>query len=227
MKDTPQTFDKFHGIFWQGEAEVNFLGHIVSEIYKEAVYNEFLPLDKKGKVALEIGGNIGAVSFFLSKYFEKVIVLEPSTEHFETLSYMIKFNKLDNVFPIKKALFTENGKFPFGGPDNNKTMRSLHMATWQDGKPQEDVETITLDRLFEDEKIDKVHFLKLDCEGSEQEILGSESFRKVAPKIDSMLIERHSWSSRHPHQLEESLKKAGFKVQTLATDADILVANRI
>lgn len=218
--------DDLKGIFFRGDASVNFLGHIFAEVYKESVYNEFLPLDKKGKVAIEVGGNLGIVTFFLSQYFEKVIVLEPSTEHFETLSYMIKFNKLKNVKPIKKALFTENGKFPFGGPDNNKTMRSLHMAVWQNGQPEEEVETITLDKLFEDEGIERVHFMKLDVEGTEQEILGSESFRKVAPKIDSMLIEKHSWAGRNPHQTDEALKKAGFKVRTLPTDADIIVAEK-
>lgn len=226
MTNTSKSSNKYNGIFWQGDAEINFLGHIVSEIYKEGVYNQFLPLEKKGKIALEIGGNIGIVSLFLSKYFEKVLVLEPSSEHFETLSYMIEYNKLDNVKPIKKALFTENGKFPFGGPDTNKTMRSLHMATWQDGKPIEEVETITLEKLMEDEKIDHVDFMKLDCEGTEMEICSSEGFRKVAPKIDSMLIEKHSWSGRNSHQLDEALKKAGFKVKTLATDADIIVAER-
>src|SRR3990167_5505550 len=222
MTDTSKSSNKYQAVFWQGDAEINFLGHIFAEVYKEAVYNQFLPLEKKGKVALEIGGNIGIVSLYLSKYFEKVIVLEPSSEHFETLTHMIKFNKLTNVKPIKKALFTENGKFPFGGPTVNKTMRSLHMAVWQDGKPIEEVEAITLDKLFEDEKIDHVDFMKLDVEGSEIEIVSSESFRKVASKIDAMLIEKHNWSGRNSNQLDEALKHNGFKVKKLSTDADLI-----
>ena len=227
MTDTSKSSNKYQAVFWQGDAEINFLGHIMSEVYKEAVYNQFLPLEKKGKVALEIGGNIGIVSLYLSKYFEKVIVLEPSSEHFETLTHMIKFNNLTNVFPINKALFTENGKFPFGGPDVNRTMRSLHMAVWQDGQPIEEVETITLDKLFEDEKIDHVDLAKIDIEGTETEVISSESFRKVASKIDAILIEKHSWSGRNSNQLNEALKQAGFKVKTLETDADIIVAERV
>lgn len=139
---------------------------------------------------------------------------------------MLAFNEIKNVKPLRKAIYMENGVFPFGGPTNNKTMRSLHMATWQDGKPDEKVEAVTLEKLFADEKLDHVDFLKLDIEGSEAEVLGSASFRAVAPKIDMILMELHSWTGRHPNQVREALKNAGFEVTGVPNDAEIIIAKR-
>ena len=105
-------------------------------------------------------------------------------------------------------------------------MYSLHQAVNDNSIPPEQVETITLDKLFEDEKIEHVNLLKLDVEGTEAEILGSDTFRKVAPKIDTIVMELHSWMGRHPNQIGESLKSNGFKVSQLPNDATIVVAQK-
>ena len=215
-----------HGFFFTPPLATNFWGHIMEELWKSRIYDPYLPLRKEGSVALDIGANVGLVSYYLAQSFEKVYALEPSTEHMNNFTLMLNYNKLTNVTPIKKALFMENGKFGFGGPKDNKTMRSLHMATWQDGKPEEQVETITLEKLFEDFKIEHVDLLKADLEGSEYEVFAHSSFKKVAPKIDIIICEAHSWAGRHRNQLNESFKNAGFSVETIPNSADLLVAKR-
>lgn len=217
---------KSHAFFFTPPLQNNFWGHIFEELYKSKIYDPYLPTRKEGTVALDIGGNVGLVTYYLAQHFEKVITLEPSSEHFNTLTQMLAFNELSNVTPVNKALFTENGQFMFGGPKDNKTMRSLHMATWQDGKPEEKVETITLEKLFEEQGITHVDLMKLDVEGSEHEILSHPSFKNVAEKIDTILIERHNWSGRHPNQLNEALKNVGFTIETIPNSADLLVAKR-
>ncbi|MBI2022159.1 FkbM family methyltransferase, partial [Candidatus Daviesbacteria bacterium] len=119
-----------------------------------------------------------------------------------------------------------NGEFPFGGPSDNRTMRSLHMAIWPNGKNNEVVEAVTFDKLFEDEKIERVHLLKLDVEGSETEILSSDGFKKVAPKIDVIIGETHKWSGRHPNQVKDALKMNGFEVSGMPHDPEIFIARR-
>src|SRR3990167_77453 len=215
-----------HGFFFTPPLQTNFWGHIMEELWKSKIYDPYLPLRKEGSIALDIGANVGLVSYYFAQHFEKVYSLEPSTPHMNNLTLMLNYNKLTNVTPIKKALFMENGKFGFGGPKDNTTMRSLHMATWQDGKPEEQVETITLEKLFEDYKIDHVNLMKLDVEGSEIEILSHPTFKNVADKIDVILIERHQSSGRHPNQLNEALKNAGFSLETIPNSADLVVAKR-
>ena len=215
-----------HAFFWTGELDRNFFGHITEELYKSRIYDPYLPLRKEGSVAIDIGANLGLVTEFLVRHFEKVISVEPSSEHFGNLISMLNFNKITNAIPVQKAIFMENGEFMFGGPKNNKTMKSLHMATWQDGKPEEKVQTITLEKLFEDYKIEHVNLMKIDVEGSEVEILSHPSFKKVANKIDTILVESHSWNNRHPNQLKEALKNAGFTVENIPNDAQLFVAKR-
>ena len=215
-----------HAFFWTGELDRNFWGHIFEELYKSRIYDPYLPLRKEGTLALDIGANVGLVTEFFSRHFEKVISLEPSSEHFGNFISMIDFNKLTNVTPVQKALYIEEGTFGFGGPENNKTMKSLHMGTpgW---KEEEKVETITLEKLFEDYKIEHCDLLKLDVEGSCIEILSHSSFKKVAAKIDTIIVEFHSWSGRHPNQLKEALKNNNFEVSTIPNDANLFVGKRV
>lgn len=213
------------GFFFEPPLDSNFWGHIMAEVWKDRVYAPYIE-GKKLKTCVEIGANLGIVSYYFSQHFDQVYALEPSKQHYDLLVKNTQGNGLTNVLPINKAVYIENGKFPFGGPTNNKTMRSLHTATWQDGKPDETVETITLDKLFKDNKIEHVDLMKIDCEGSEYEILGGEGFTKVADKIDLIIGEVHSWANRNRNQLNESLKNRGFEVTQLPNDADIFVARR-
>ena len=215
-----------NGIFWEGDFDKYFLGHQFEEIFKSRIYAPYLE-NKVAATVVDIGGNIGIFSLYAAKYAKQVYCVEPSQRHIAILNYMFQFNKLTNVKLIPKAIFTENTTLPFGGPVNNTTMRSLHTATWQDGKPDEQVETLTLDKLFDDEKIKHCDLLKLDIEGTEIEIFSGIGFKKVADKIDTIVTERHSWTGRNPRQLDDALINNGFKVLKIENDADIIVATRL
>lgn len=205
----------------------NAWGHIMGELWKDRIYDPYLPRNKAGTIALDIGANVGLVTYYLAQHFEKVYSLEPSTPHFTNLLRMLNFNQLKNVEPVKKALYIKEGLFDFGGSPGNQTTKTLHMAVWKDGKPEERVETITLDKLFENYKIEHVDLMKMDIEGSEVEVLSHASFKKVADKIDTILVERHAWSGRHPNQIVEALKNAGFTVENIPAGADLIVAKRV
>lgn len=210
--------------FWVGDFDNYFFGHQFEEIFKARIYKEYL---EEGKdTVIDLGANVGLFSLYASKYAKQVYSLEPSLETFGCLESMLVHNGIKNVTPINKALYIENGTFPFGGPTMNKTMRSLHAATWQDGKPSENVATITFEKLFDDYKIDHVDLLKTDVEGSEIEIFSSPSFKAVAHKIDTIVGESHNWSGRHPNQLKESLKNNGFTFEVIPGDAQLFVAKR-
>lgn len=217
--------DKLQAIFWNGDIDKYFLGHQFEEIFKSRIYAPYLE-NKKDAVVLDIGANIGIFSLYASKYAKTVYSLEPSLEHYTVLTQMINHNGLSNVVPIKKAIYIENKELPFGGPDNNKTMTSLHTATWQNGKPNEKVIATTLDTLFKDYNIDHIDLMKIDVEGTEFEILASEGFRKVSSKIDVVIGETHSWANRHPNQIKESLKSNGFVVEGIPNDAQLFVATK-
>lgn len=213
--------NKTYAIFWKGDFDHYFLGHQFEEIYKARIYQPYLE-NKKDAVVLDIGGNLGLFSLYASKYAKQVYCIEPSSESMENIEKMLVFNELKNVKPLKKAVYIENGSFPLFD-NQNRTMRSLHQAVSDPNLKPELVETITLDKLFDDEGIEHVDLMKLDIEGTEIEVLSSLGFAKVADKIDVIVTERHGWAGRNPHQLDEALKNNGFKVLTIPNDADIVV----
>jgi FkbM family methyltransferase len=213
-----------HGIFFNPPIDDNFVGHIMAEVYKDRVYDEFLK-GRKDLTILDIGANIGITSYYFSQFAKKVYSVEPSLEHFDILSRMIKFNRLDNVAPICKAIYIKNDKLPLFH-NKNKTMFSLHMAVRDPSLKEELVDCITIDKLLERNKIDKVDFMKMDIEGSEVEVVCSPGFRKSAPKIDTIVMEVHDWSGRHPNQIKDALRSYGYNLDTLKTDANVIVARR-
>lgn len=216
--------EKLQGIFWRGDFDNYYLGHQFEEIFKARIYAPYLE-NVKDPVVLDFGGNIGLFSLYASKYAKQVITLEPSKEHYETILEMLKFNGIGNVKVLNKAIYIENKEFPFYH-NKNKTMYSLHQGVNDGSSEPEATEAITLDKLFEDENIEHVNLMKLDIEGTEIEVLSSPGFKKVADKIDVIVTERHSWAGRHPHQMDEALKNAGFEVKTVPNDADLVVAVR-
>lgn len=212
------------GVFWNGELKDAYWGHIISEIYKEKVYDKYFD-GKSGLVVVDIGANVGLTSYYFSQYASKVISLEPAKEHFECIQEMIKYNKITNIIPINKAIYINDGEFDLFH-NENRTMYSLHMAVDDRKEAPEKVQAITLKTLFEEQKLEHVDFVKLDVEGSEQEILGHVTFGEVADKIGAMLIENHNWNGRHPNQLKEALRNRGFKVEQMPADANLLFASK-
>jgi FkbM family methyltransferase len=216
---------QLQGIFWYDDFDKYFLGHQFEEIFKARIYAPYLE-GKTDPVVIDAGGNIGAFSLYAAKYAKQVYTLEPSPEHCSLIRHMLDFNKITNVKLLENALYIENGKFEYYTPENNKTMWSLHQAV-NDGKSKpQGVDAITFDTLFKAENIEHVDLCKIDIEGSETEVLSSEGFRLVAPKIDTIVLETHSWSGRHPNQIRDALKNNGFSVAEIPNDATILVAQR-
>lgn len=214
-----------NGLFFKGSLEQNFFGHILAEIYKDGVYEPFLR-GKKDLTILDLGANVGIFSYYASQFAKTVYAVEPSEEHFDTLKYQLDYNKLAQVKPFKFAVSGKDGQTDFYNY-GNKTMNSLYGNI--QGVPQTKVEKVDLKRLdtfFKEQKIEHIDFCKMDIEGVEFEVLGSESFTNVAPKIDALVVELHSWANRNFNQAIDALKIRGYKVHQIPAEATIIAAIR-
>lgn len=213
------------GIFFR-DFEANYIPEILEEIYKNKVYEPFLQ-GKSDLVMLDIGANVGLWSFYAYKYAKKLFCVEPSEEHFQCLALMLVSNEMVNAVPVKQAISNQNGKATFYH-NNNTTMFSLNRAvSTGELKESEEVETITLDKFFKDNKIDHVDFMKIDVEGSEALIFGSEGFDKVKDKIDVIVGEFHTWTGLNPEQFRNYFIDRDWSFRWLnKTDATIFCAER-
>jgi hypothetical protein len=105
-------------------------------------------------------------------------------------------------------------------------MYSLHGAVDDGTKTPEKVKAVPIDKFFIDNQITHCNLMKIDCEGSEHEIIGSPGFKAIADKIDIVVTEWHEWSGRPMSQLKDALEIRGFTVELVPSDAHILVGRR-
>lgn len=189
-----------NGVIINSPAEVtlNFLFH---EIWLDEVYwakgYEINPND----IVFDIGANIGVFAFYAATRAAdvKVYSFEPFPKNAAYLEQNINESKIKNVTFYKLAVAGESNK------------RFLHVHdSWIKHSLSEnssetegvEVECITLDKALE--SFNKCDLLKLDCEGSEYEILYSSSFATLG-KIERIVGEFHNMDSKEKNG--ESLRK--------------------
>lgn len=124
-----------------------------------------------GSIIIDIGANIGVFSLYaIHSGAKKVYAYEPNTQTYHCLLKNISANKLDNVIISNQLAVSSvsNGiiKFP--------VQPSAHNTIITDEESNEDFEivhTTTLEDIIASNNIDQIHLLKVDCEGSEYDIL--------------------------------------------------------
>lgn len=144
-------------------------------------------------VIVDIGANVGIISFYFAKRFPnaKIYAYEPHPINYANLVKGIEANGLTNVFPFNKAVL-----------DDSDSEIEIYLNRENSGAssvfyPTEDsafVDTITLEEIVTEHQIKKIDFLKIDCEGSEFEILeNSEILYTDNLPIQRMFVEIHAF----------------------------------
>lgn len=212
------------GFFFRDFSQT-YMPEILKEIYRDKVYAPQLE-GKEDLVIVDAGANIGLWTYYAYPYAKIIYALEPAMEHYECLVTMAVTNGLDNVAPIKKALSNENGKAKFYHNENT-TMYSLSKKV-NTKNEFEEVDTITLDQFFKENKIEHVDFMKIDVEGAESLIFGSEGFDRVKDKIDVIMGEFHTWTDLNPDQFGSYFIDRGFTFNWVnKTEASLFLAERV
>lgn len=204
--------------------EYDALPFIIDDYF---VKHTFDPFKVANGTLLDIGAHVGIFSLWAAPWAKKIYALEPAKEHYDNLVKNIEYNEMtDIVVPIKKAVSNVNGKTTLYH-NNNRTMFNLTKGIAGDTGEKEEVDVITLDKLFDEYKIDHVDLMKLDVEGEEFKILAGKEFDKVMPKIDSMMVEFHAWSGVSLSQCYAMLKDRGYKLSKLEGDAFNIYATKL
>lgn len=220
-----------NGLFWEGDINAYFLGHQAEEIFKSRIYDPYV-YGRKDLTIIDVGGNLGLFTIYAQPFAKQIYTIEPSGEHIKVINKMVEFNEFKNVRVCQFALSSKDGEEKFYHY-NNKTMYSLYGNIAQTpgstvvATGEEIVKLKRLDTFFKEENIEHVDFMKLDVEGVEFEITGSDSFKNVASKIDTIVCEVHTFSGRNPNQILDAFKNNGFKVKQIPGDATLLVATRL
>ncbi|MCD6505693.1 FkbM family methyltransferase [Candidatus Poribacteria bacterium] len=126
---------------------------------------EFLRLiTRKGMVGMDIGGNVGVTTVTMAKEIGeegKVYAFEPNPGNIEALKRNLAINGLKNVKLIQMAVSDKVGEVDFYGST----------IIPEEGAQRRRVKTISLDRFADEERLERVDLINMDCEGSELLVL--------------------------------------------------------
>jgi FkbM family methyltransferase len=193
--------------------------HFVQNII---VNHEYTPpgfVIRESDIVVDIGGNIGTFALFASRCAPKgkVFTIEPNSENFELLLQNIALNQIDNIVPTRAAVSGNQGKVKlFSSTEGG--FHSLLEDRMHDPARYEVVDSVTLKDIFDQYRIERCNFLKVDCEGAEYEIfynLPAEYYSR----IDKIAMEYHGDKDQEKRRAQSDalvshLEKAGFRINT-------------
>lgn len=172
-------------------------------------------------VVIDIGANIGAFSVVAAHSAKnvKVFSYEPTPETFSRLVKNVDlngFNQQIRAFNLAIAGTAGERKL-FLHPEisgANTIAPYREDLAFVNAGSTITVSAITLAEVFYLNNLERCDFLKMDCEGSEFEIIGKTPNR-IFSRIDHMAMEYH----RDPKEIKDRLAKLGFLVVVAPVDA--------
>jgi FkbM family methyltransferase len=167
---------------------------------------EFLKsVAKEGMTVIDVGANVGITTVTIAKKIGgkgKVYAFEPLRGYFDVLKRNLSANGLKNVEAFELALMDRVGRVDFYENELSSSIVS------RGSTKKTTVEATTLDNFLEEQKVERIDLINMDCEGAELLVLeGAErTLRKNKVKI---------FCEIHPDALEELGQSVGDVVEYL------------
>ena len=175
---------------------------------------------------IDIGAHIGLFSLLVSQFCKtgKIFSFEPIGDNFDLLISNLKLNHIENIHPFNFAVSKNTSNVNlFLNSD-----QSAHSIFSSDSESIT-VQSISLQRILDENKISSCKLLKLDCEGAEYEIIDSLPL-EYFDKIQNIAIEYHAADSKPElaKELISKIKNAGFTIKTRPhhNDMGFLIAKK-
>ena len=171
---------------------------VIREIFNDNVYQVVDGDLEDTGVVVDIGGNIGAFSIYSAALgAKKVYTFEPDSLNWDILLENIKNNELEKVIhPIKLGVSDKEAEVEFVNGQGASFIRGVKEIPTPEARKKvkeangEVIKTISLEQVFADNKIANCDILKIDCEGSEFDIIEGASPEIIA-KAKYITMEFH------------------------------------
>jgi len=139
---------------------------------------------------VDIGGHVGlfSITLALRNPFLRIYAYEPHPDNYALFARNLALNRVCNVELYPEAISGDGRRLDLRGSATNSGAASAHAATLSYccvfGIP-----SLTLDQVFARHGIARCRLLKIDCEGSEYEILSATT---AWDRVDRLCGEFHT-----------------------------------
>lgn len=215
------------------------LKYLMHDIFFRKLYNPTPLHIGSNDIVVDIGAHHGVFAFFAaSRTQNTVYAFEPSPGNFKVLEQNIRVNGLNNLIAYNAAVSDEVGstKFFLDPINNQGHLIAAHLLPDQLAKyrhgtghlqfahlvPDPDtlekyteveVPTTTLQAFMDKNNLDRIDFLKMDCEGSEGPILHATPI-KYLKSVRKIAMEFHDHLSQFNHDdIQNLLEDVGFTIR--------------
>lgn len=170
-----------YGKVWDANLEKGQIGLIEENHYRTLFENPKRCFDSND-VWLDIGANIGAFAIRAAEYVREVVAAEPEPDNIRCLERNIDLNGVTNIYVMSSAIV--------GGPSHtaqlaiSNSYSSTHQLGTVRGRKTIPVPALNINEVIKDHGVNKI---KIDCEGTEAEILEAMDFSG----IEEIIFEYH------------------------------------
>ena len=190
--------NKILKFYFDSKARFGNTLNVIEEVFVDGIYKS---LDVKDKVVVDIGGNVGDTAIYFAMHgASKVYTYEAVPKIFRVLLKNVKVNGFENkVTAYNKACGSGKSIIIAKSED-----RAGELFSTSNGIR---INMISLDKITEKACIKSAGVLKMDCEGSEYDIILKASSKTLRAYSDIMLEYHRGYKN-----LIKRLRGEGFKV---------------
>jgi FkbM family methyltransferase len=148
----------------------------------------------------------------LSKYPQaRVIAFEPIPKNFDLLEKHRRLNPTKRLVTVNRAVGGTTGKMVLLHDERDSFTTSASIFDRGIGSDPLEVPCVSLADLLKEYRLDRVDLLKMDCEGSEYDILYGCPTR-IFKFLHAIVLECHACSgeNRNPEALGRFLESRGY-----------------
>ncbi len=200
--------------FWADPASVFGLQLLRDGIYEPQMVRILELVLRPDDTFVDVGGGEGYFSILASGLIPRgdVHCIEPQTGVQAVLRENIRINSAHSVMVHQRALSSSEGEVTlFLRPSTNPGASSL-FRHWRMGSGRERVCATTLDAFFEDNFLEQVRLLKVDCEGAEYLVVSGGHQVLQQQRVDFIALEYHAaiCGVERCTTTHEELKRCGY-----------------
>lgn len=178
---------------------------VADELSRDEYSLDSIPFSR-GDLVVDVGGHVGTFAIYLARRYPgiRVYSYEPLPANYELFRKNLDLNKVDSVEVFNEAVTSDGRSIRLLVHPSNTAGATAQVGTMDlAGHEVHEVRSLTLDEIVDRHGIEKGRLLKIDCEGSEYEVL-----------LSANCLERFEFFSAEFHE-NSYLREKGYTTSAL------------